>query len=43
MISLEAAQIRPPEGIFQCLYFSIGPNPFFQFIYALLTKGALEK
>ena len=43
MLSLEAAHMGPLEGMFQCLYFAIGPNPFFQFIYALLTKGALEK
>ena len=43
MLSLEAAQMGPLEGIFLCLYFSIGPNPFFQFINALLTKDALEK
>ena len=43
MLSLEAAQMGPHEGIFQCLYFDIGANPFFLFIYALLTKGCIGK
>ena len=43
MLSLKAAQMGSPEGIFLCIYFSIGPNSFFHYIYALLTKGALEK